>query len=95
MSRVKKREIIVSGQRYIWTLKGNRIDVGESHIKVFKEGCLNSILYINPYDWTFEIRPSTIQKAIIFALNNGWNPNKNGSSIHIEIKESEFFISQS
>ena len=77
MGRVNKRSITVNGISYIWTLKGNRIDTEEHHIKVHKEGVNNFILFIDPYDWNFEIRPEYIRKAIIFALNNDWGQNLN------------------
>lgn len=92
MGRVSKRNIVVYDISYIWTLKGNKIDTKECHIKVHKEGKSKSILYIDPYDWNLEIRPENIRKAIIFALKNGWEPDMNKKDIYVSFDDSGFIL---
>lgn len=90
-----KRKISVEGEEYYWTLKSNTTNAKgkEHHIKVLLTRATKSILYIDPFDWNFEIRPKTIRKAILFALSNGWNPEKAKSELYISMKDNngEFF----
>ncbi|MDP8175389.1 hypothetical protein [Phocoenobacter skyensis] len=90
MSRVIKRKIKVLDNVYIWTLKRHSIYIKNVYIKVFKENYPNSILYIDPYSWHFEIRPKTIMNAIIYGLDNGWQPEINNCSLFIGINENGF-----
>lgn len=92
MGRVIKRNITVNGISYIWTLKGNRIDVKDSHIKVHKKGSGKSILYIDPYDWNFEVSPKYVEKAIRFALKNNWEPDKSQKDTYVFMEDSNFIL---
>ncbi len=92
MSKVVKRQITVNGVNYFWTLKGNRIDEKPIHIKVHIEGLTKSILYLDPYDWSFKIRPYTIRRAILFALEKGWMPEYVKTEMIISMKNNIFFI---
>ncbi|CAB1076853.1 hypothetical protein D1AOALGA4SA_4650 [Olavius algarvensis Delta 1 endosymbiont] len=33
-------------------------------------------MFIDPFPWSFEIKPSSIASAIRWASNNGWTPDK-------------------
>lgn len=92
MSKTTKRKITVDGIDYTWTLKGNRIDGKEQSIKVHSGPDSKSILYIDPYDWSFEIRPKVIAEGIRFALQHGWNPQEAQSEIAISMHEGEFCV---
>ncbi len=90
MSRTFKRKIVVLENSYIWTLKNNVIDNENVYIRVFKENYPNSILYIDPYSWYFEIRPKTIMNVIIYALNHGWKPEINNCNLYIGMDKHGF-----
>ena len=92
MGNVVKRHITVNDSKYIWTLKGNRIDGPPQHIKVHQEKNNASILYIDPYSWSFEIRPEFIRKAILFALENDWQPCQGSKNFYISMKGSDFIL---
>lgn len=83
MSKSIKRSIIVDGNQYFWVLNGNRIDSKETHIRVYKEGTTGNILYIDPYNWHFEIRPKFIADAIKYALSIGWTKPDSKAGIYI------------
>lgn len=73
MSRSVKRKIVVNGVEYIWVLDGNTIDgFKDTHIRVHKVGETGRVLYIDPYNWRFEVRPKFVSQAIQFALSSGW-----------------------
>jgi len=93
MSKVVKRNIVVEGIDYCWTLNGNRIDGRKvSHIKVHLTNLTRSILYIDPYDWSFEIRPKIIRKGILFAISQGWSPEQKNTEMIIAMKNDEFYV---
>lgn len=94
MSRKAKRKITVLNKEYLWVLDGNRIDgVRPQHIKIHLTGTEKSILYLDPYNWHFEVRPRTIEKAITFALENGWIPEEKGKTLVVSMnREGEFYI---
>ena len=83
------RTITVSDHDYLWVLSGNTIYGKEQHIRVYRQGCQNSILYIDPYAWEFEIRPRQIREAILFALQQEWDPEQDGSSIYLGMRDGE------
>ena len=51
-----------------------------------------SILYIDPTPWSFEIRPKMIEKAIIFALSHGWNPNEKYKEMYLSMKKDQLYV---
>jgi len=79
-----KRNISVGGHSYIWTLKGNEIYSPENWIIVTLSGTSHSRLYVDPYDHDFEIKPSSIEEAIYFARELGWEPENNSGEIRIK-----------
>ncbi len=86
------RTITVSDHDYLWVLTGNSTYGKEQHIRVYRQGCQNSILYIDPYAWDFEVRPRQIREAILFALQQGWDPEEGGSSFYIGMRDGELII---
>lgn len=92
MSKTNKRKIVVEENEYFWTLENNSICETDRHIKIHKKGITKSILYIDPYDWYFEIRPKMIRKAIIYALTNGWSPEMKDCQIYIAMQKNEFYV---
>lgn len=93
MARAIQRKIKVLNSEYLWVLEGNSIDAAkERHIRIHSSKLSKSILYIDPYNWNFEIRPKMIELAILFALQQGWNPEKSGYDLFISMKEGgEFY----
>ena len=88
MSKSIKREIIVLGKKYYWTLKGNTVHgYKETHIKIHADALTKSILYLDPYKWHFQIRPKTIEQSILFAKNNGWIPEEKGTTTYLSMND--------
>jgi hypothetical protein len=87
MSRALKRKITVLNEDYFWVLDGNSIDgKKENHIRIHSKKLTKSILYLDPYNWHFEIKPKTIEKAILFAIDNGWSPEEKGNEMYLSMK---------
>ena len=87
MSRAIKRKITVLNQDYFWVLNGNSIDgTRENHIRIYAKELTKSKLYLDPYNWNFEIRPKTIENAILFAIDNGWKPEEKGNVMYLSMK---------
>ena len=87
MSRAVKRKITVLNRAYFWVLDGNSIDATEErHIRIHASGVTKSILYLDPYNWHFEIRPKTIESAILFAIDKGWSPEENGTTMYLSMR---------
>jgi len=93
MSKVVIRKIVVNKEEFYWTLQGNTIDgAKENHIKIHRNKVTKSILYIDPYDWSFELRPKTIKAGILFALTKGWDPDKAHTGFIISMKKDVFYV---
>lgn len=94
MSKRAKRKITVFNKEYLWVLDGNTIDSHPpQHIKVHAMGATKSILYLDPYNWHFEVRPQTIERAIKFAIANGWSPEEAGTSLMLSMnREGGFYV---
>ena len=93
MSKTVKRRISVDGAQYVWVLDGNSINrPNDTHIRVHKEGTTGNILYIDPYNWHFEIRPKFIAEAIRFALNAGWEDRTKATGIYVAYFDDEFQV---
>lgn len=93
MSRSIKRKIRVLNEIYFWVLDGNTIYGNqENHIRIHSKELTKSILYLDPYNWHFEIKPKTIEFAILFAIDNGWNPKEKGKVMYISMdKEGKLY----
>ena len=80
--RKNTRTIQIDGESFLWHISGNQLDSKETVITVGKDG-FKFLLFIDPYPWDFEITPSSISKAVRWALDQGWTPktgpNKNMS----------------
>jgi len=50
------------------------------------------VLFIDPYPWDFEITPSSILKAITWALDHGWSPAEGPTKNMAYSKEINDFI---
>lgn len=85
-----KRSIITDGKTYIWSLKGNEIYTPNRWIVVTLKGTSFSKLFINPYDYDFEIKPSFIRKAILFAREKGWRPEENRGEMRLSYSKGTF-----
>lgn len=82
-----KRKITVQNKLYYWVLDGNVIDHrGEQHVRIHSDRATKSILYLDPYNWHFEIRPKTIEAAILFAIEQGWNPEEKGRMMYVSMR---------
>ena len=89
-----KREIKVLEEEYLWVLDGNTTHgYNEGHIRIHAQKLTKRILYLDPYNWHFEVRPQTIRKAILFAINNGWNPKEKGAPLYLAMKgDGDFYV---
>lgn len=65
------RRLCIGTQEYLWHLDGNTIE-SEARITVGTQKG-KYVLFIDPYAHDFEIKPSTIRKAVEWALNAGWS----------------------
>lgn len=92
MGKTKKRILVIGDVEYFWTLKDNFISGSKTHIKVYKTEETKSILFIDPYDWHFVLRPKAIRKAILFGLSNGWIPGTKKQELYIAMKDDEFYV---
>ncbi len=93
MSRSVKRKIVVNATQFNWVLDDNDIDgVKDTHIRVHKEGETSNILYIDPYDWHFEVRPKFVALAIQFALASGWFSNESTKSMYIGYIDEKYYV---
>lgn len=88
----QKRTIEVDNHSYIWVLDGNEIYTADKWIIVTLKGTSYSRLYINPYAYEFEIKPSYIQKAIKYARSSGWRPEENNGEMRLSFNNEEFQI---
>lgn len=91
MSKNPKRKIVVNGIEYLWTMRGNCPYNEEACIRVHQGRNTKSILYIDPHPWAFEIRPKSIASAILFALDNGWEPHAANAERAVSMDKSEVF----
>ena len=93
MSKSVKRRIVVDGIQYYWVLNGNTIDrSNDTYIRVHKEGMTGNILYIDPYNWHFEIRPKFIDSAIKYALSAGWEKSDSGDGMYISYINEQYRV---
>lgn len=93
MSRAIKRKIVINGVNFYWVLNGNRIDSKElCHIKIHSDKATKSMLYVDAYDWSFEICPKTIREGILFALSQGWLPAKKETGMIISMRNENFYV---
>lgn len=81
------RTISVDGKKFLWHLSGNRLDSKETVITVGHEG-QKYVLFIDPYPWDFDIKPSNIVEAVRWALGKGWTP-ESGPDTHMAYSRDE------
>ena len=69
------RKITVDGIKYLWHYSGCCPWCSDD---VFTAGIAGRpyVLYIDPFLWNFELKPSNIANAIRWATKNGWTPDK-------------------
>ncbi len=84
------RKIEVDDRSYIWVLEGNEIFSSERWIIITLSGTNYSKLYIDPYNYDFEIRPANIALAIKAARKMGWKPESNSGEIRVKYHEGKF-----
>jgi hypothetical protein len=87
-----KRKIEIADHTYLWTLEGNEIYTENRWIIVTLQGTSYSNLYINPYAHAFEIKPSSIKQAVLFARKNGWLPEQNSGEMRLTFINNHFQI---
>jgi hypothetical protein len=66
------RRLHIADCEYLWHLSGNNI-CKENRITVGTETGKH-FLFIDPYPHDFEITPSSISRAVKWAIENGWSP---------------------
>ena len=69
------RKITVNGVNYLWHYSGRCPCCSDD---VFTVGIAGKpyVLYIDPFPWNFEIKPSSMADAIRWAINNGWTADE-------------------
>jgi hypothetical protein len=69
------RKIIVDGVEYLWHYSAHCPMCSDD---VFTVGIQGNpyVLFIDPFPYNFELKPSCVANAIRWATNNGWTPNK-------------------
>ena len=93
MSKPKKRKITISAEDFFWVLDGNSIaGQKETHIRIHSSKLTRSLLYLDPHDWNFEVRPKTIEQAIRFALSQGCRPDEKGKTMYLSMKGDHFYV---
>lgn len=67
------RKITVDGVNYLWHYSAHCPLCSDD---VFTVGIAGSpyVLFIDPFPWNFELKPSSIASAIRWATENGWTP---------------------
>ncbi len=67
------RKITVDEVVYLWHYSGHCPWCSDD---VFTVGIAGKpyVLFIDPFAWNFELKPSSIAAAIRWATNNGWTP---------------------
>lgn len=89
------RKIDIEDHSYVWVLEGNEIFTSNRWIIVTLKGTSYSRLYIDPYAYEFEIKPSYIKKAVKYARSNGWVPEENRGEMRLAFKNEKFEIIKS
>ena len=93
MSKSVKREIVVDGVQYYWVLDGNTINgFNETHIRIHKSGTTGGILYVDPYNWHFEVRPKFVTQAIKFALSSDWEPVSGKKGMYVSYLDEKYCV---
>jgi len=82
---------MIGCDQYLWHLSGNQLDSKDSIITVGIKG-QKYFLFIDPYPWDFEIGPSSIMKAVTWALDQGWTPEAGPTRHMAYSKDAEGFI---
>lgn len=69
------RKITIDGVEYLWHYSGHCPSCSND---VFTIGLAGKpyVLYIDPFPWSFEIKPSSMAKAVRWAVYKGWTPEK-------------------
>jgi len=83
------------GKEYIWVLDGNStIGYGgkEHHIRVHSSDPTKNILYIDPIPWHFEVAPKSVEKAIKFAISQGWEPTEKSECMYVSMNKDKFYV---
>ena len=87
------RKIVVNNIEYVWCLPGNGLSDNHGHIIVHINGASNSqVLYLDTIVWSLEIRPKMVREAIIFALNNSWQPSQKGNGLYLGYIDNKFIV---
>ena len=93
MTHTQKRKIHLDGIEYEWCIRGNDLYTASvKYITIYKPGAGGRPVYLDPYPWSLEIRPATVKKAIIFAKENGWNPEEKGKPLFLGYVDDAFTV---
>jgi len=93
MTHTQKRKIHLDGIEYEWCIRGNDLFTASvKYITIYRPGTGGRPVYLDPYPWSLEIRPATVKKAIIFAKNNGWDPEIKGKPLFIGYVDGSFIV---
>lgn len=69
------RKISVDSVTYLWHYSAHCPMCSNDVLTVGITG-MPYVLYIDPFPWNFEIKPSAIAEAIQWAVNEGWSPDQ-------------------
>jgi len=68
------RRLVVDGIDFSWHYTGHCPCCSDDVITVGIAG-KPYVLFIDPFPWKFELRPSHVASAIRWAIKNGWSPD--------------------
>ena len=66
------RELSIDGKKYLWHYAAH-CPLCSSDVFTIGQAGKRFVLFIDPYPWGFELRPSSVVAAIKWALNKGWS----------------------
>lgn len=92
MTHTTKRKIVVNNTEYGWCIHGNDFECKGRYITIYKQSVNGQTLYLDPFPWNIEIRPKTVREAILFALQNNWNPVINSSPMYLGFYKNNLIV---
>jgi hypothetical protein len=95
MTHKLKRKIHINHQIYYWVANVNKLCLypfEAFHIRVHQDANTKSLLYIDASSYYFKLGPKQIKEAIMFALKEGWQPQKPATKMSISINQSGYYI---
>lgn len=68
------RELTINAKKYLWHYSGH-CPLCSSDVFTIGQSGKPFVLYIDPFPWGFELRPSSVVNAVKWAIDKGWSPD--------------------